>query len=331
MEHVAIDLGGRESQICIRAADGGILVEKRVKTAELGRHLAERSSSRVVMETCSEAFVIADAARRLGHEVRVVPATLVRSLGVGARRTKSDRRDAQVLSEVSCRIDLPSVHVPSQAARDAKTMLGRRDAMVATRTKLINTVRGWLRATARRPRGGSSSSFARRVRAMLMALPAYVEAQLRVIEAISDEIKRSNDELKKLCVLDPLCVRLMTVPGVGVVTALRFVATVDDISRFESAHKLESYLGLVPGEHSSSERQCRLGITKAGSTTMRWTLTQAAWSIIRSAKDTALKRWATAIEQRRGKRIAVVAVARKIAGILFAIWRDQSVYDPQRS
>jgi transposase len=146
MEHCAIDLGGKESQICVRRSDGQIVEERRCRTAALATYLAGRPPSRVVGETCSEAFWIADAALMAGHEVRVVPATLVRSLGVGARRLKTDRRDAQVLSEVSCRIDLPSVHVPSREARQRKTICGMREALVGARTKLLNTVRGWLRA-----------------------------------------------------------------------------------------------------------------------------------------------------------------------------------------
>src|SRR6185436_3165269 len=98
MDHIAIDLGGRESQICVRTAAGEIIDERRCSTASLGRYLAQRSGSRVIVETCAEAFSIADAAIAAGHQVRVVPATLVRSLGVGARGTKTDRRDAQVLS-----------------------------------------------------------------------------------------------------------------------------------------------------------------------------------------------------------------------------------------
>ncbi len=105
MEHVAIDLGGRESQICIRGGDGGIISEERVATASLGMTL-DRPKSRVVMETRAEAFAVADLALGFGHEVRVVPASLVRSLGVGARKTKTDRRGAQVLSEVSCRVGI---------------------------------------------------------------------------------------------------------------------------------------------------------------------------------------------------------------------------------
>ena len=93
MDHVAIDLGAKKSQICVRAADGRILEEKRWPTGELETYLAGRPASRVIVETCAEAFCVADAARKLGHETRVVPATLVKTLGVGARPfTRQDRR-----------------------------------------------------------------------------------------------------------------------------------------------------------------------------------------------------------------------------------------------
>src|SRR5258708_7230906 len=112
MDHVAIDLGSKKSQICVRNAEGQILEEKRWDTADLKGYLATRPRSRVIVETCAEAFGVADAAKELGHETRVVSATLVRTLGVGARRTKTDQKDARVLSEGSCRIDLPTVHIP---------------------------------------------------------------------------------------------------------------------------------------------------------------------------------------------------------------------------
>jgi len=91
MDHIAVDLGGRESQICVRGSDGAILEERRYPTGMLGQYLATRLESRVVVETCSEALGVADVALEAGHEVRVVPTTLVRSLGVGARRIKTDR------------------------------------------------------------------------------------------------------------------------------------------------------------------------------------------------------------------------------------------------
>lgn len=333
MEHLAIDLGGRESQICVRSSDGRIVDERRCRTAALPAFLAARPRSRVVVETCSEAFGIADAALQAGHEVRVVPSTLVRSLGVGARRLKTDRRDAQVLSEVSCRIDLPSVHVPSAQARERKTLCGMRESLVSARTKLVNTVRGWLRAEARRPRSGEVSTFTDRVRALCAdsTLPAYVDRQLRMIDLLTQELAAADRELAAAAKADPIARRLMTVPGVGPSTSIRFVAALDEISRFSGAHAVESYLGLVPGEDSSSERRRRTSITKAGPPALRWCLVQAAWAARRARRPDPMQRWADEIEKRRGKRVAVLALARKLAGILYAIWRDGTEYEPRRS
>lgn len=122
MDHVGIDLGSKESQVCIRNSAGEILEELRVSTRRLGKVLEGRSCCRVVLETCTEAFRVADVALSHGHEVRVVPATLVRSLGVGQRGLKNDVRDARALSEASCRIELPSVHVPSRTSRELKAL-----------------------------------------------------------------------------------------------------------------------------------------------------------------------------------------------------------------
>ena len=330
MEHLAIDLGGRESQICVRSSEGQIIEEKRWPTKGLARYLAHRPPSRVILETCTEAFGIADAALTAGHEVRVVPGTMVRSLGVGSRRTKNDRRDAQILSEVSCRIDLPSVHVPSQKARERKSLCGAREALVEARTKLVNTVRAWLRREARQLRSGGIETFPKRVRQGVEEHPTYIERLLLGIEALSEQISEAEKELERLAKEDLMCQRLMTVPGVGPVTAVRFSAAVDDIARFSSAHQVQSYLGIVPGEDSSSERKRITGITKAGSRKMRWTLVQACWVARRRRPDDPMVRWSMEIERRRGKRIAVVALARKVAGILYAIWRDGSTYDPKR-
>lgn len=102
MKHVAIDLGGRKSQICTRDGSGAIVEERRYQTRLLPRLMKGWEPSRVIVETSAEAFAIADAALALGHDVRVVPATLVKTLGVGDRGVKTDRKDARKLSEVSC-------------------------------------------------------------------------------------------------------------------------------------------------------------------------------------------------------------------------------------
>jgi transposase len=101
----------------VRASDGEIVHERRHRTEELEDFFKKRSPSVVVFETCSEAFALADLAKAAGHKVHVVSATLVRELGVGARRIKNDQRDARALSAASCRIELPSVHIPSRGHR----------------------------------------------------------------------------------------------------------------------------------------------------------------------------------------------------------------------
>ena len=334
MDHIAIDLGGTESQICVRSADGTIVEEVRWGTRRLGSYLKKRPPGRVIVETSSEAFKIADAARELGHDVRVVPATLVPALGVGAHGIKTDRRDARVLSEVSTRVDLPSVHVPSDISRSWKATCTARESLVSARTQLVNSVRGWMRSNLLTCSARSRSTFVQAVRRAALAspqgLPEFIKHQLEVIEALSERIAEANAQLKELATEHPVCLRLMTIPGVGPVTALRFVAAIDQVERFPNAHSLQSYLGLVPGENSSSQRKRRTGITKAGPPRVRWALAQAAWIFRRTQKSDPLALWAGEVEKRRGKMIAMTALARRLAGIMFALWRDGTRYEPSR-
>jgi transposase len=286
--------------------------------------------SRVIIETSAEAFAVADEALKLGHQVRVVPATLVKTLGVGDRGVKNDRKDARKLSEVSCRIDLPSVHIPSDLSRRLKSACGNREELVECRTKLINNVRGWLRTQLWRLRTGATDTFTARVRSHVtevQVLPEYIERTLVMIDALTDQIRTSQRELAEIAKTHPVCARLMTVPGVGPITAVRFVAAIDDVSRFKNAHALQSYLGLTPGERSSSDTERRTGITKAGPARVRRALVQAAWACLRSRRVTALSEWTHRLASRKHKFIAVVALARKLAGIMFALWRDGTSYE----
>jgi transposase len=334
MQHVAIDLGGKESQICVRSADGRIIEERKVQTGKLDKLFEQLPHSRIIMETCAEAFKVADQALAHEHEVKVVPALLVRSLGVGARGIKTDRRDAQILSEVSCRIDLPSVHVPSELARQRRIMCTAREQLVSSRTALINSVRGWSRTVLLKIASCEPSVFPKRVRTASLktsdGTPAFIDRLLVCIETLNEQIADADKELEQLTEEDPICQRLMSVPGVGPVTSMRFVSAIDDISRFSSAHAVQAFLGLTPAEHSSSERKQRTGITKAGPASVRRALVQASWNLRRARPHDPISQWGLQIELRRGKFIATVAVARKLAGILFAMWRDGTRYQPQR-
>ena len=167
----------------------------------------------------------------------------------------------------------------------------------------------------------------------MLELPVALRAELAplfaVLAPLTAEITAADHRIAAASAADAVVQRLMTAPAIGPVTASAFVATIDDIERFPSAHQLEAYLGLVPSERSSGEKR-RLGrITKAGNGRVRWLLVEAGWHILRSKQPetAALRAWAVPIAARRGKRVAAVALARRLAGILYAMWRDQRDYD----
>lgn len=333
MEHVGIDLGGSKSQVCVRAADNTVLLERTVATISIGELMRERPQSRVILETCAEAFAVADKIRSLNpeHEVRIVPATLAKTLGIGSRGVKNDRKDARCLSEVSVRIDLPSVHVPSMLSRDIKSLCACRDGLVHSRTQLINVVRGWMRTKLIRIPAGATYTFPTRLRdhAIGVALPSFITTTLQAIDTLSAQLDALDLEVSALAKTHKTCELLMSAPGVGPVTAVRFLAAIDDCARFPSASALTNYLGLTPGEHRSSTRGHRTGITKAGPNAVRSCLVQCAWSAWRTAKSDPNVQWAQGLAARsKNKNIAIIALARKLAGILFAIWRHGRPYDP---
>lgn len=335
MNHAAIDLGSKESQICIRQPDGTIVKEGKHKTRELVELVKTWPTSRVVMEASAEAFKIADAAIAAGHQVRVVPGTLVRLLGVGERGVKNDQRDARQLSKASWQTDVPSVHIPSPAARELKSICGARDVLVEMQRNLSNNVRGWLRTQLWKLPSGKMVTLPDRLRTHAQAshreLPEHIERQLTMLTQVTEQVQAANKQARKLAMEHPVCRRLMTVPGVGPITSLRFVAAIDNPSRFATAHRVQSYLGLTPGEHSSSERERKTGITKAGPSELRRCLVQAAWSATLARRAHPMLEWARQIAERRSRQVAAIALARKIAGILFAIWRDGTTYEPKRT
>ncbi len=335
MDHIAIDLGMKQSQVCIRNPRSEIVFEGRYPTERLAKVLAARPRGRVILETCSEAFAVADMLTEAGHDVQVVPATLARALGVGERGLKNDQRDARAISAASCRADLPAVHVPTKVSRDLKAMSTARESLVETRTKQINCVRAHLRTRLLKVKRGSPETFPARAREALLqdedGVPQYIERQLLLLEMLNEQINAANKELMTVAKKNPVCGRLMTIPGVGPITAVRFVAAIDRIDRFPSASRVGSYLGLTGGEKASGEKSYSTSLTKAGSSKVRWTLVQAAWSAMRTRPNDPMVRWATRIAVRRKKHVAAVALARKMAGVMYALWRDGSNYNPMRA
>ena len=212
--------------------------------------------------------------------------------------------------------------------------LAVRDALVRTRTRYIALAKALVRRDGLRVPTSASAWVPTRIAALDLspALTTELAPLFAVYAPLNEQIKAADARIAAVAASDPIVARLATAPGVGPVTASAFVATIDDITRFHSAHEREAYRGVVPRERSSGEKRQLGRITKAGNGRMRWLLVEAAWQILRSKSPNtaALRAWTLPIAQRRGKRIAVVALARRLAGVLYAMWRDGVAYDAQR-
>lgn len=329
MEKIGIDVHKVASQVCIRMDDGTFL-ERRIATthAALAKLLGGRPRARVLVEASTESEWVARCLEALGHEVIVADPNFAPMYATRSRKIKTDRRDARALGEACALGAYRAAHRSSTDARARRAQVAVRDALVGSRTKYISLARTLVRQEGYRVRSGSTATFATRVQAQ--DLPAAVQARiaplLTAIAALTTQIAALDQALVELVRTDAVAQRLCTTPGVGPVTAITYGAVVDQIARFGSAKEVRAYLGLVPREHSSGEH-CRRGrLTKAGHRRLRALLVEAAWSMLRYERPetAALRAWALRIAARRGKRIAAVALARKLAGILYAMWRDGS-------
>lgn len=333
MDHIGMDAGMVSSHIC-ELTDAGEVIERQTRTERrrLQEVFGSRPKARILIEASTESEWIACCLEELGHEVVVADPNFAPMYAQRSRRIKTDRRDAHALAE-ACRLGAyRPAHRTSPEGRDMRAVLGIRELLVRTRTRWIVHVRTLLRREGIRLAPGRAELFVPRVTTLELSSPlaALIAPALTLLDPLNVQIDELDTQVATTARNDERARRLITVPGVGPVTAIAFVATVDRVGRFRNAHQLESYLGLVPREWSSSETQRKGAITKAGNTRMRWLLVEAAWCILRRKKkpETALLRaWADGIALRRGSHVAAVALARRLAGILYAMWRDQTEFD----
>ena len=334
MDFIGFDPGKVSSQICIITADGELL-EQRIKTdrEQLTKLLGARPRSRILSEAGTQSEWVARHLEALGHEVIVADPNFAPMYATRSRRVKTDRRDARTLA-AACRLGAyRPAHRTSDAQHHVRAKLAVREAMGRTRARYISLIRALLRRAGFRVASGDVASFPRRLDAL--PLPAELRQEVAPLGALmaclNDQIKRADGELAALVRADPVGKRLTTAPGGGPVTAVCFKATLDDAARFASAKRVRAYLGLVPSEHSSGERQQRGRIAKVGSNRARYLLVEAAWTILRGRLPAAagLHAWATRIRLRRGAKVTAVALARKLAGILYAMWRDGRDFLPR--
>jgi transposase len=335
MEYAAIDLHKKESQIRIVLENGGI-VDQRIATTRdrLTAVFWGRARMRILPEASTESEWVAQHLETFGHEVVVADPNFTPMYGHRSRRIKTDRRDVAALAEACQRGFYRAAHRRSAAQRTVQAQLNIRRELTDSRTRAISLARAIIRGAGFRIRSGATHTFLRRVTEL--DVPASMTETLSplrsVIEVLDEELTRADETFAKLVADDPIVTRLTTVPGIGPITASAYVAALDDVSRFSGAAQVTSYLGLVPREHSSGEQQRRGRVVRSAHPHVQSLLVQAAWRMSRSKdpRTVDLRTWAHSIARRRGQKIAMVALARRLARILFAMWRDERPYDGAR-
>jgi len=330
MEYGAIDLHLRRSHFRIVEADGTTVREGKCDTtrADLTRVFGPYAPLRLLLESSTESEWVAQHLESLGHTVIVADPNYAAMYGARSRKVKTDGRDTAALFE-ACRLGIyRRAHRVSPAQRARRQQLRIRRHLVQLRSRSVNLLRAILRQEGWRLPSGSVEAIETRLDRLTLpaALTAILTPLRGWVRALNQLLAAADDQVVQLAQQDPIARHLMTAPGVGPVVALTFQAVLDDPARFgRDAGRASAFIGLVPSEASSGERRHKGHITKTGPRDLRALLVQASWVIWRgrSGAGAALRIWAQALAARRGRRIAIVALARRLSRILFAMWRDR--------
>lgn len=339
-ETIGLDMGDRYTRYSILdQASGEEVGSGRVRTTPAGmeRFLENYPRARVVLEVGTHSRWANQVAEASCAEVLVANPRKLSFIYQNDR--KSDVVDALALARVG-RLDpklLSPIRHRSRAAQADLAILRARAGLVSARTKLVNTLRGIVKSFGWRIPPQATKRIGHKT---LEFVPEEIQPALKhlllSIEALSDEIQEYDDQIEALADEKyPITASLTQVRGVGKLTAMAFLLTVEERDRFRRSRTAGAYFGLVPRRDQSGAVEKQLSITKAGDRMVRTLLVQCAHKILASnAPDSDLKRAGERIASRGGrtaKRRAVIAVARKLAVLLHALWRSGEVYEPLKN
>jgi len=330
----AIDLAKSVFQLAVSHHPGRVSKQYRLTRSQLLRFMGKQPAATVLMEACGSAHFWGRELDRLGHRVRLLPVRHVAPYRTG---NKTDRIDVEAMLEAGRNEKICDVPVKSIDQQGLTALHRVRSRWLACRTARINTLRGLLREFGLvMPLG--ARRVVPQVRAWIddaeVGIPTPIRAVLRELCDEIGELERRmhlvEDQLETIGSHIPAVSQLRTVPGIGPLTGTAIVAFVGSPQRFPSGRHFASYLGLTPRERSSGTSRHLGRISTRGDTYLRMLLIHGARAVLchakRPATQDALRRWALALEKKRGHNVAAVALANRIARIAWAIWSRNQEY-----
>jgi transposase len=337
-----MDLGDRKSYVHVIDGGGGKATATKVDTTRSGMtaFFGKRKPALVAIEAGTHSPWVYHLLTSFGHEVLV--ANPLKISLITRNQSKSDRADAKLLAKFAFSDPehlYPIRHLGQESLAHLQ-LIRARDLLVRSRTAQINALKGMLKNSGvilKRKEGEKREQFLRVARANAPEeLLPVVDIHIATIHALTQQIRDADQKITKLAATTyPVVNTLTQIHGVGILTALTFVLTIEDPKRFRNSRAVGSYFGLVPKRRQSGSSDPRLGITKAGAPLMRRLLVQAAQYILGPfGRPCDLREWGERlIESHRntgGKRKVVIAVARKLAILLHRLWITGEEYDPHK-
>jgi transposase len=335
IETIGCDLGDKQSELCILLPNGVLQRPEPVKTTRSGfrKFFAPRRCAHVVIEVGTHSRWVSELLQELGHQVTVANPRRVRL--ISQSNLKRDKKDAELLARLG-RADetllSPVKHRRSEAQADLAVTKAR-DALVRTRTKLVNHARGLVKSFGERLPSCTAESFHRTARTHIPeALKAALEPLFSVLERIDEQIAAYDHQVQELAKKYPDVEVIAQPKGVGVLTALVFLLTLEDKTRFRKSRTVGAFIGFNPKKDQSGDSDRQLGIAKTGDSFMRRLAVGSANYILGPfGQDSDLRRWGLELAKRGGKNAkkrAKVAVARKLVILMHRLWVTGEVYQP---
>jgi transposase len=335
---VGLDLGDKYSYLCVLDTQTGELVEEgRLRTIpdDLRRRFDSEQRMKVVIEVGTHSTWVSRLLTECGHEVLIANPRKTRL--IYGDKHKTDKLDAQKLARLA-RVD-PEILYPiehrGEESQAHLALIRSRDVLVRSRTQLINHVRGTVKSFGARLPKCSAESFHKKVAdALPPELAEALEGVVATICSLTERIRDYERRIERVCKesYPQETGLLQQVPGVGTLTSLTFVLTLEDPDRFEQSRAVGAYLGLVPAQEHSGERDPQKRISKEGDEMLRRLLVSSAHYILGPfGPDSDLRRYGEKIASRGGKNAkkrAVVAVARKLSVLLHRLWVTGEAYEP---
>lgn len=335
---VGVDLSKSVFQLSLADRAGHIVERKRLSRHQYERFLIEYPRVEIVMEACATAQHWARTARQHGHEPYLLHAQYVRPY---VRRNKTDSADADALLRARHDRELKPVPVKSVDHQALQGLHRVRQQWLVTRTQRINLARGLL-AEFGIVLGVGAASIALRLQENLERIPATLAAALTPvldeIRTLEQQIKQLDRQLAAIGTVDPDVQRLLSIPGIGITIATAMVGSVVDIRSFKRARQFAAWLGLTPREYSSGQSRFLGRISKRGDGYLRMLLTHGARSALLAAHRqarkgdhalTSLQRWVLEVERRSHHNKATIALANKMARLIWVTWTQAQDYVPR--